>query len=55
MVYNNLDLVYDRKEVIFMQRKIYKDMLSDSYVIHTGDYRQIDGIIYLPLYITPLL
>lgn len=55
MVYNNLDLVYDRKEVIFMQRKIYKDMLSDSYVIHIRDYKQLDEIIYLPLYMTPLL
>ncbi len=36
-------------------RKKYKDKLSDAYVIHTGDYRQIDGIIYLPLYMTPLL
>ena len=36
-------------------RKKYKDKLSDAYVIHTGDYKQIDGIIYLPLYMTPLL
>ena len=25
------------------------------YVLHTGDLKEADGIIYLPLYMTPLL
>lgn len=35
--------------------KKYKDYLSTPYVIHTGDLEQKEGIMYLPLYMTPLL
>ena len=33
----------------------YKNFLDTPYVIHTGDYREINGIVYLPIYMTPLL
>ena len=33
----------------------YKEQLHIPYVIHTGDYKEEEGIIYLPLYMTPLL
>ena len=33
----------------------YGNFLSVPYVIHTSDFCQQDGIIYLPLYMTPLL
>lgn len=36
-------------------RRKYKDQLATPYVIHTGDLKEEDGIIYLPLYMTPLL
>ncbi len=36
-------------------RKKYADMLGPSYVIHTSDYKEDDEIIYLPIYMTPLL
>lgn len=36
-------------------RKKFAEQLSVPYVVHTGDYKQEDGIIYLPLYMTPLL
>lgn len=35
--------------------KKYKEYLSTPYVIHTSDLEQKDGIVYLPLYMTPLL
>lgn len=35
--------------------KKYSEQLSVPYVIHTGDYAEKDGIVYLPLYMTPLL
>lgn len=35
--------------------KKYKDYLSTPYVIHTSDLELKDGILYLPLYMTPLL
>ena len=33
----------------------YKEYLSTPYVIHTSDLEQKEGIVYLPLYMTPLL
>lgn len=36
-------------------RKKYKEQLSTAYIIHTGDLKQEEEIIYLPLYMTPLL
>lgn len=35
--------------------KKYKNQLGNCYIIHTGDYKENNGIIYLPLYMTPLL
>lgn len=35
--------------------KKYKEYLSTPYVIHTCDLEQKNGIVYLPLYMTPLL
>ncbi len=36
-------------------RHKYADKLSTPYVIHSQDYKEADGICYLPLYMTPLL
>lgn len=36
-------------------RTKYTEQLYIPYVLHTGDYKEEDGIIYLPLYMTPLL
>lgn len=36
-------------------RTKYTEQLYIPYVLHTGDYKEGDGIIYLPLYMTPLL
>ena len=33
----------------------YKSQLATPYVLHTGDYQEKDGIVYLPLYMTPRL
>lgn len=33
----------------------YSLALSTPYVIHTGDYKEDNGIVYLPMYMTPLL
>ena len=33
----------------------YKEQLNTPYVIHTGDYKEENGIVYLPIYMTPLL
>lgn len=33
----------------------YKEQLCIPYVIHTGDLKEEEGIVYLPLYMTPLL
>ena len=35
--------------------KKYSNEIGTSYIIHTKDYKEVDGIIYLPLYMTPLL
>ena len=35
--------------------KKYKNQLGNCYIIHTGDYKENNDIIYLPLYMTPLL
>lgn len=37
----------------FMKR--YKEQLYIPYVLHTSDLKEEDGIVYLPLYMTPLL
>lgn len=36
-------------------RAKYAQQLHTPYVLHTSDFRQEDGITYLPLYMTPLL
>lgn len=36
-------------------RKKFKSYLHTSYIIHSGDYKQENDIVYLPLYMTPLL
>ena len=36
-------------------RKKYEKQLAASYIIHSGDLRKEDNIIYLPLYMTPYL
>lgn len=36
-------------------RKKYGEQLHTPYVLHTGDWKEEDGILYLPLYMTPLL
>lgn len=36
-------------------RKKYAEVLNVPYVIHTSDYREEDGIVYLPVYMTYLL
>ena len=35
--------------------KKYAEQTATPYVIHTADYKQADGIIYLPIYMTELL
>ncbi len=37
----------------FMEK--YKEQLFTSYVLHTSDYKEEEGIVFLPLYMTPLL
>lgn len=36
-------------------REKYGEQLHVPYVLHTGDWKEDDGITYLPLYMTPLL
>ena len=36
-------------------RKKYANYLATSYIIHTGDYKEEDDIVYLPVYMTILL
>ena len=36
-------------------RNKYAEQTDTPYVLHTGDLKEADGIIYLPLYMTPLL
>ncbi len=33
----------------------FSSYLSTPYVIHDGDLKETDGIVFLPLYMTPLL
>ena len=33
----------------------YAEQLHIPYVLHTGDFKEEDGIVFLPLYMTPLL
>ena len=33
----------------------YAEQISTQYVMHTADLQEKDGILYLPLYMTPLL
>lgn len=37
----------------FMEK--YREQLNVPYVLHTGDLVEKEGIVYLPLYMTPLL
>lgn len=36
-------------------RAKYAGLLSTAYVLHDKDVKEEDGILYLPLYMTPLL
>lgn len=36
-------------------RKKYPEQLHTAYVLHTSDLKEEDGVIYLPVYMTPLL
>ena len=36
-------------------RSKYAEQTNTPYVLHTGDLKEDDGILYLPLYMTPLL
>lgn len=36
-------------------RKKYAEMIGISFIIHTSDFREEDDIVYLPIYMTPLL
>jgi hypothetical protein len=36
-------------------RTKYAQQLHTPYVLHTGDVKEEDGIVYLPLYMTGLL
>lgn len=36
-------------------REKYSNFLDKAYVIHTGDYKEKDNVIYLPIYMTSLL
>ena len=36
-------------------RTKYQDQLHTPLVLHTSDLKEEDGILYLPLYMTPLL
>ena len=33
----------------------YKEQLHTPYVLHTGDFKEEEGIVYLPIYMTSLL
>lgn len=33
----------------------YKEQIGTLYIIHTKDYKENDGIVYLPIYMTPFL
>ncbi len=45
---------YHLKSLEKIRRK-FSNNLSTSYVIHYQDFKEKDGIIYLPIYMTPLL
>ena len=36
-------------------RSKFNEQLYNAYVLHTSDYKENNGIIYLPIYMTPLL
>lgn len=36
-------------------RKKFGKQLATPYVVHYQDYREVDGIVYLPIYMTPML
>ncbi|MBR0177349.1 MAG: hypothetical protein IJQ11_07970 [Bacteroidales bacterium] len=36
-------------------RKKFNQQLATPYVIHYQDYKEDDGIVYLPIYMTPML
>ena len=33
----------------------FEEQLHTPYVIHTKDLKKVDGVVYLPIYMTPLL
>lgn len=36
-------------------RKKFKEQLHTSYIIHTQDYKEENGYVFIPMYMTPLL
>lgn len=36
-------------------RNKYSEQINTPYILHTGEFKEEDGVIYLPLYMTPLL
>lgn len=36
-------------------RKKYSEQLHTAFVLHTDDLNENDGIVYLPVYMTPLI
>ena len=36
-------------------QKKYKDYISEPLIIHTEDLKEENGILYLPIYMTPLI
>lgn len=36
-------------------RRKFHEQMHSAYVIHSGDFEEKDGVIYLPLYMTPLI
>jgi predicted AAA+ superfamily ATPase len=45
---------YTLSSITKFQKK-YHEQLHTPYVLHTGDYKNEGGIVYLPVYMTPLL
>jgi predicted AAA+ superfamily ATPase len=45
---------YTLSSITKFQKK-YHEQLHTPYVLHTGDYKNERGVVYLPVYMTPLL
>ena len=66
--YRNLEFVYNNISPIEVKsgkyytfsslrkfRAKFSESASATYVIHAADYKEEDGIIFLPLYMTPFI